>query len=164
MPRHEGGCICGAVRYQTKSEPLRVTICHCTFCQRVTGSAFLVEPIFAATDFVIISGTANSYDHVSSGSGKRVTVHFCDTCGCNIYLSFERFPDVIGLFGGTLDDPNWFQRGSTNMRHIFTRSAQQGVVLPAGIEIYAEHAINQDGSANQPTIYGKPMVVESTRG
>ena len=42
---HDGGCLCGDVRYQVAAAPLRVTICHCTFCQRFTGSAFLVEPI-----------------------------------------------------------------------------------------------------------------------
>jgi len=42
---HEGGCLCGEIRYETMAEPVRVTICHCTFCQRLTGSAYLVEPI-----------------------------------------------------------------------------------------------------------------------
>ncbi len=42
---HQGGCLCGEVRYRTTSAPVHVTICHCTFCQRMTGSAYLVEPI-----------------------------------------------------------------------------------------------------------------------
>src|SRR5215831_18948106 len=45
-----GGCLCGEVRYKALSEPVRVTICHCTFCQRITGSAFLVEPVFRKED------------------------------------------------------------------------------------------------------------------
>ena len=43
---HQGGCLCGTVRYRTVGRPERTTICHCTFCQRLTGSAFLVEPVF----------------------------------------------------------------------------------------------------------------------
>jgi hypothetical protein len=50
MGVHEGGCLCGAVRYETLADPLRVTTCHCRFCQRATGSAYMVEPIFRTVD------------------------------------------------------------------------------------------------------------------
>jgi len=43
---HEGGCLCRDVRYETTADPIWTTVCHCTFCQKLTGSAFLVEPIF----------------------------------------------------------------------------------------------------------------------
>src|SRR5882724_9774848 len=88
---HEGGCLCRDVRYATTGEPVWTTVCHCTFCQRLTGSAFLVEPIFKR-DAVVFSGTAaRTYDHRSDGSGQRVTVNFCGRCGTTLYLSFERF-------------------------------------------------------------------------
>jgi hypothetical protein len=41
--KHEGGCLCGNVRYVTHGSPRYQAVCHCTFCQRVTGSAYLVE-------------------------------------------------------------------------------------------------------------------------
>ena len=47
MARHEGGCLCGEVRFVADKEPMRVTVCHCHFCQRTTGTAYLVEPVFA---------------------------------------------------------------------------------------------------------------------
>src|SRR4029079_11755624 len=142
---HEGGCLCGDVRYKTTADPLRTTVCHCTFCQRFTGTAFLVEPIFKRDD-VAFSGTAPKiYDHRSDGSKMRVSVNFCGRCGTTLYLSFERFPEVLGLCGGTFDDPNWFERSRVKCRHIFTRSAQRGVVLPAGVDTYPEHAIKLDG-------------------
>jgi hypothetical protein len=46
MTVHEGGCLCGAIRYETMADPINVTTCHCKFCQRATGSAYMVEPIF----------------------------------------------------------------------------------------------------------------------
>jgi hypothetical protein len=67
MTRHEGGCLCGAVRFALSADPLRVTVCHCHFCQRNTGTAYLVEPVFAKTEFQITSGTPKTHDLVSEG-------------------------------------------------------------------------------------------------
>src|SRR5262245_58720894 len=100
---HQGGCLCGEVRYQTVAKPLRVTICHCTFCQKLTGSAFLVEPIFRREDVVLKGAPTQTYNHRSDTSGKRVTLHFCKTCATTLYLDLERFPDILGLCGGTFD-------------------------------------------------------------
>lgn len=98
---HEGGRLCGDVRYKTAAEPIRITICHCTFYQRFTGTAFLVEPIFKREDVVLSGGPLRSFDHRSDGSNKRVTLNFCGRCGTALYLDFERFPEVLGLCGGT---------------------------------------------------------------
>jgi len=132
MDEHEGGCLCGAVRYAAAGQPVRVTVCHCTFCQRLTGSAFLVEPIFARGDVKFVAAAPEVYKHRSDSSGKRVSVHFCARCGAHLMLSFERFSSVVGMFGGTFDDPNWFERGPGKSRHIFGRSAQKGVVAAGG--------------------------------
>ncbi|MGI9378499.1 MAG: GFA family protein, partial [Methyloligellaceae bacterium] len=61
MASNLGGCLCNKIRYQTKSIPIRVTICHCKFCQRGTGSASLVEPIFQRNDFSLIDGKTKVY-------------------------------------------------------------------------------------------------------
>src|ERR1700741_92959 len=74
MSLNHGGCLCGAVRYATAAKPLRVTYCHCKFCQHATGSALMVEPIFEKTNFEIMSGTPAIYTLASKGSGKRVTI------------------------------------------------------------------------------------------
>jgi hypothetical protein len=156
---HEGGCLCGSVRYRTMADPLRVTVCHCTFCQRFTGSAFLVEPIFRKEDVVLLGAAPKVYDHRSDGSGKRVSLNFCDRCGTTLYLEFERFPGHLGLCGGTFDNPNWFDRDHGNCRHIFTRSAQEGVVLPPGLKTYPEHALRLDGTANEPIVLAHALTV-----
>jgi hypothetical protein len=85
---------------------MRITVCHCRFCQRNTGTTYLVEPVFAKTEFEITSGTPRAYDVVSEGSGKRVTIHFCGTCGARVFLTFERVAGHVGTFGGSFDDPN----------------------------------------------------------
>lgn len=158
MIHHEGGCLCGDVRYRVSEAPVRVTICHCTFCQRLTGSAFLVEPVFMQQHVAFTAAAPQIYEHRSTGSGKRVSVHSCARCGVHCMLSFERFPGFAGICAGTFDDPNWFERSAENMRHIFTRSAQKGVVLPAGVPIYREHAIALDGSPNEPIILAEAQL------
>jgi len=160
---HEGGCLCGSIRYQVATKPLRVTICHCTFCQRMTGSAFLVEPIFRRDDVTLTGEAPKTYDHRSDGSGMRVTVNFCGRCGTALYLSFARFEGFIGLCAGTFDDPNWFDRGPAACRHIFTDSAQSGVVLPAGIQTHGQHAIQLDGTPNKSTVFAEPRAIDRGR-
>jgi hypothetical protein len=156
---HEGGCLCRDVRYKTTANPIWTTVCYCTFCQKLTGSAFLVEPIFVRKAVVFSGAAPRTYDHRSDGSEMRVSLNFCGRCSTTLYLDFERFPNVLGLCGGTFDDPNWFDRGLELCRHIFTRSAQRGVVLPAGVPTFAEHALRLDGTPNDPIVLAQPRTV-----
>ena len=48
-----GGCACGQVRYQINDDPLFTYACHCTDCQRTTGSAFVIHSTVAKVDFEI---------------------------------------------------------------------------------------------------------------
>ena len=68
------------------------------------------------------AGTPAFYPHRSEGSGKIMNIHFCATCSTKIYLSFERFADVVGVFGSTFDDPDWFERTPENTKYIFLLS------------------------------------------
>lgn len=154
-----GGCLCGKLRFLVQSPPARVTVCHCRFCQRATGGAYLVEPIFESSDFSVTKGEPRVYQHLSEGSRKQVFVHFCEVCGTKIFLSFERFPDVIGVYGGTFDDPDWYERTSENTRHIFLSDAQKGTVIPAGVNTFLEHASSLSGVPAEPRIFLDPKVI-----
>jgi hypothetical protein len=158
--KQQGGCLCGNVRYAVTAEPVRVTFCHCKYCQRATGSAYLVEPIFNKSDFKIIKGTMRTYSQPSEGSGKRVTINFCENCGTKLHLTLERFPEIVGVYGGTFYDPNWYPRLPGSSRHIFLDSAQKGTVVPAGYDTFREHAIKNDGTPAEPTVYDQPYVIE----
>ena len=159
MSVNQGGCLCGAVRYAATSKPLRVTYCHCKFCQRATGSAYLVEPIFEKWNFEIACGKPATYSLASEGSGKQVTINFCATCGTKLFLEFERFPDIFGIYGGTFDDPNWFDRSPAISRHIFLDSSQDGTVIPAGFSTFRQHTMLGDGTAVEPVIFGHPHTI-----
>jgi hypothetical protein len=119
----------------------------------------MVEPIFPKAAFAIVAGAPRVFELTSAGSGKRVAIHFCGTCGGRTHLAFERFPDVVGVFAGCFDDPNWFARAPKNARHIFTSVAQRGTVLPPDVPTYPQHAIENDGTPNQPTLLDAARVV-----
>lgn len=159
MDHHAGGCLCGRVRFETTEPPRRVTVCHCRFCQRATGSAYMVEPIFEGDSLALLSGTPAVYDQVSEGSGKVVHVHFCRDCGTKLWLSFERFPDVVGVYAGTFDDPCWFPIDPGNSKHIFLGAARADTVIPPGIQTFVEHATASDGSPQTATTYHLPHMI-----
>lgn len=158
--KQQGGCLCGNIRYEVSADPVRVTFCHCRYCQRATGSAYLVEPIFKKSDFNIVQGKTRTYSQASAGSGKRVTANFCETCGTKLFLDLERFPEIVGVYGGTFDDPNWFSRPPKNSRHIFLDFAQKGTVVPAGYDTFKEHAAKNDGSPASSTVYDYHHLIE----
>ena len=143
---HRGGCLCGHVRYRTLGKPERTTICHCTFCQRLTGSAFLVEPVFLTKNVEIEKGVVSTFDYHSPDHGRVLHVNFCSKCGTHLSLLFERFPTMQGICGGTYDDPTWFKPD----RHIFTRSAVPWMAYPHDVSCFERHAIGSDGSPEQP--------------
>ncbi|HEX2543955.1 MAG TPA: GFA family protein [Ramlibacter sp.] len=153
---HQGGCLCGGVRYTVQGRPLRTMVCHCTFCQRFTGSSFYAESIFAREQVEITGLPMRTYDHRSDGSGKLVHLHSCPTCATTVSLTFERSPQIRAISRGTFDDPNWVAIEA----HIFTRSAQQGVVLPAGVPCHEEHRITLEGAPREGQCFHQPVAVQ----
>ena len=121
-----GRCLCGNVSYNTGSDPLWVTVCYCRFCQRATGSDRMIEPIFERDSFTFSGENPSIYTLPSEGSGKDVNVHFCDRCGTKLALTFERWPDRIGIYVGTLDDPVSIMATPENSKHIFVSEPVPG--------------------------------------
>jgi len=136
---HSGRCLCGNTVFSVTAEPIHTTICHCKMCQRSTGSSHLLEPIFFKKDFAVTRGTPKTFDYRSDMSAKLLHINFCANCGTKLFQTFERFPEVVGVFGGTFDNPNWFSRTPENTRHIFVDSALKGDLLPADFTLYHQH-------------------------
>lgn len=155
----EGGCICGACRYKINGTPAQIVLCHCRFCQKATGTTFMKEPIYEANQLSMVEGVAERHSIVSRGSGKRVHIHFCKSCGTKLYLGFERFEGWIGLYAGTLDSPDMLEIAPEKICAIFLDEAQYGTVIPAGVRTYRQHQITSDGRPVQPVIYDTPQVI-----
>lgn len=162
MSVHEGGCLCGAVRYATDAQPLRVHICFCRFCQRATGSNGLVEPLFARVAHAVIHGAPATFSLPSGGSGKLIKISFCSNCGTKLFQEFERFPDIVGVYAGTFDQPDWFDRTPANTKYMFLEAAQKGTLVPAGFNAFhASHTLS-DGTPAVPTVYDAPHTISRT--
>lgn len=153
----EGGCLCGKVRFTANREPVRTLVCHCTFCQRVTGSSFYAESIFQRNTVQFNGGELRQYEHLSDSSQKKVFVEFCPTCGTTVGLSFERWPDMRAISRGCYDNPSAVEISS----HIWTGSAQTGVVLPALVDCFAEARSSLDGQPVQATRHEAPVMAHA---
>lgn len=136
---HQGGCVCGTVRFTAHGEPARVTICHCTWCQRRTGSAFGVEAVYKADDVDFVGDSIRVYRHTSDASGRWLDQYFCAKCGTNLGLALEATAGIRSIPAGTFDDPSWLTRDRIHFRDIYMRSARDWAALPEGVEQHAEH-------------------------
>jgi hypothetical protein len=141
-----GSCMCRSVRFRALAPPEKTNVCHCRFCQQLTGSAYLVEPVFLTQNVVFEGGPISTYDHRSPTHGRTLHVHFCPSCGNTVSLTFERFPALRGMCAGTFDDPSWLVPD----RHIFTESAMRWMTYPEGIACYAQHSLRLDGTPETP--------------
>lgn len=127
-----GGCACGAVRYALTRAPMIVHACHCRDCQRLTGSAFVIN-LWIERKFVEASGAAPVPHRVPAGSGKPHEIFSCPSCGTALWSKYHAAPgDTVLLRGGTLDDPG----AVTPDVHIFTRSKVKWLELPKDARVF----------------------------
>lgn len=123
---HEGGCVCGEVRYRVHGEPTAALVCHCSYCQRRTGSAFAITVYFDEANVELLSGMISRHEHRSDESGRWFKTEFCQKCGTTIGHTAELRPGQRAVSGGTFDDREWFMVG----QHIWVRSKLSWVSIP----------------------------------
>lgn len=132
---HTGGCLCGEIRYRI-AHPLReLRVCHCTHCQKASGTGGSANVIVPAASVSFLSGTPKRYADTAQ-SGNTLFRHFCGTCGSPIYSQRETRPDIMVFRAGTLDD-------SADLRvvaHIWTASARPWSHIGADVETHPGNA------------------------
>ena len=134
---HEGGCLCGAVRYRVHGAPAVGTVCHCRFCQKRLASAFAVIASFKDEAFEMLQGEIKEFEHRSDVSGRWLRMSFCPKCGTTISHVSEFRPGMRAVAAGTFDDPNWFKID----RHIWLQSKLPWVVIPENVATFAQGAV-----------------------
>jgi hypothetical protein len=125
----DGHCHCGQISFAAEVDPTAVSICHCTDCQTLTGSAFRANVTVAAEHFTLLSGTPNSYVKKTAESGNQRRHAFCGNCGTPIYACAVENPDSYGLRVGTITQRAAF----SPKRQIWRRSALPWVDALGGV-------------------------------
>jgi hypothetical protein len=98
-----GGCLCGGVRYEVDAPLVSAGYCHCTRCQRRTGSAAAISALIAPGSLRVTSGEdlIASFDPPDGWSKA-----FCSVCGGALWAVSPSDPETKSVRLGTFDaDP-----------------------------------------------------------
>lgn len=101
-----GSCLCGQVTFRADAKPIAQLVCHCSSCQKQTGTSFSAI-IGLPGNKLKVSGETKSYTS-TGGSGAPLKRHFCPDCGSGIYSDVGVVPGMVMIRAGNLDDPSIF--------------------------------------------------------
>jgi hypothetical protein len=132
---HDGGCTCRHVRYRMTTNPLFVHCCHCSWCQRETGSAFALNAMIEADRVKLLAGDVVVVDTPSlSGKGQRISR--CPECRVAVWSNYAGAGEAIRFVRvGTLDEPTRLPPDI----HIYTETKQPWLTLPSDTPAVVEY-------------------------
>ena len=128
MTEISGSCLCGNIKYHGDADIKMVINCHCTDCQKATGSVHGTM-VFVEEDKVEFEGTPSEFDH-QADSGNTLRKMFCGNCGSQVAGKNTGRPGVIGIRGGTLDQRELIQPGA----NIYCESAVPSTPMADGVK------------------------------
>jgi hypothetical protein len=147
-----GGCACSAVRYKLTASPLIIHCCHCYWCQRETGSAFvfnaLIESQYCELAELNNDSVFPAPISTPSESGDGQTIVRCTKCQVALWSHYG-IPTLAFIRAGTLDPESkarfWkkVEDKEWDMVHIFTTSKVPWVVIPDGARSFEEYYDNR---------------------
>jgi hypothetical protein len=138
--RLEGGCDCGHIRYRMESKPLFVHCCHCTWCQRESGSAFALNAMIEA-DRVSNLAAEPELIHTPSPSGQGQDIARCHKCKIAVWSHYAGAGQLIKFVRvGTLDQAGKLAPDI----HIFTSTKQAWVQLSDAVPLVPEYYQRED--------------------
>jgi hypothetical protein len=104
---YQGGCACGAIRYECGEAPLAMFNCHCMECQRASGGAFVTVALVREAALKVLQGEPK-YHRTVGDAGRWTDRGFCAECGTPLFAKGEVAPGFISIKPGSLDDASWF--------------------------------------------------------
>jgi hypothetical protein len=108
-PPYSGHCLCGGVRFEVTEEPASAGYCHCTRCQRRTGTAASVQARLVPGSFRLLAGEDLVREYAPGDGWPKC---FCSACGSALWSKYPDTGDVgsvrLGLFDpGHAIRPQW---------------------------------------------------------
>ena len=131
-----GSCQCGHITYSIVDKPIRLNVCHCTDCQKQSGSAFGMSLVIKPEALVIRSGALKEFQ-TKADSGRVKTCGFCPECGVRIY---NRTSALCSVKAGTLEDTHSLQPDA----QYWTKSKQAWSIVNSDIPYYLTITPDQD--------------------
>jgi hypothetical protein len=128
-----GGCSCGRVRYQLLDKPIRVHCCHCTDCQRHTGSAFVLNAIIETSAIKMLRGKLQAVP-VRRAFGPH-DIYRCPKCNVALWSDYGRRPHIRFVRVGTLDHPSAVRPDI----HIYTETKVPWLKLPKATPAFRKY-------------------------
>ncbi|NMM44831.1 GFA family protein [Rhodospirillaceae bacterium KN72] len=128
----KGRCTCGAVQFRLEGPPMVVHACHCTWCQRETGTAFAHNAMIEMERVFLEQGEPETID-TPSASGKGQKVVRCPHCKVAVWSHYPTLGTHAAFVRvGTLEQPARLPPDA----HIFTESKVPWLTLPEGIPAF----------------------------
>jgi hypothetical protein len=123
-----GRCACGQVRFRLLAPPLFVHCCHCSGCQRETGSAFALNALVETARTELLAGDTETV-LTPSASGRGQKIVRCPRCRVALWSHYAGAGDAIAFVRvGTLERPARFPPDI----HIYTSTRQPWLALADG--------------------------------
>lgn len=130
-----GRCTCGEVEYELTAAPMFVHCCHCSWCQRETGSAFAINALIETENVVVRRGCTETIT-VPSNSGMGQNICRCPSCKTALWSQYGAAKDnVCFVRVGTLNNPN----ACPPDIHIFTSTKQKWLQLDDSVPVMTEY-------------------------
>jgi hypothetical protein len=98
-----GGCACGSIRFQLLDRPMFVHCCHCDDCQRLTGSAFVLNAIIETQAIKLLRGKPVAVP-VPRENGPH-EIYRCPSCQTALWSDYRHRLNIRYVRVGTLDKP-----------------------------------------------------------
>jgi hypothetical protein len=134
----EGGCQCGAVRYQCPDQPLALYVCHCLECRHQSASAFGISYIVARSDLQLLHGQESiKFWTRNTDSGRILECVFCKNCGSRLWHQYPELSDPVSIKGGSLDQATDISQAI----HIWTQQKLEGVIIPEGSQQFSSEPV-----------------------
>lgn len=124
-----GGCLCGAVRYEVSAPVEKLIVCHCTDCQRTSGTGASINALLPSSALRLVRGATKVFSKPSD-SGNVLHRHFCGDCGSPIHSQRDNAPEFLVLKAGTLDS----HEGLRVAMNIWTRSRRPWTLMDTSLE------------------------------
>ncbi|WP_444934117.1 GFA family protein [Microbulbifer sp. JTAC008] len=146
---HEGGCVCGQLRFRAHGSPRRVSLCSCQWCRKRSGSPIGLSVYFKKKQIAFLQGHLQTHT-LYSDAGRWIKSQFCPNCGSTLTWTLEFLPEYRGFGGGAFDAPEFIYPE----RYVYSRNKPEWLQVASDIVLCPAMAEQPKNTGNNPGASG----------